>query len=209
MISYRQCNYEGVNKLMWVTTDVGAFGNENDGPLFDWISEKDFFMENVKKFDVVVQAGGNCGMYPRFYKNYFKTVYTFEPDELNFSCLDINCDGPGFFKFLGGLGAKREKLSLQRKSSRNVGTHTIVNTPGDIQMYRIDDLNLSDCDLIHLDIEGYEKNALIGAEQTIKKFKPVIITERSHGADFLKSLGYKTYLNLRMDTVFIHSEHKM
>ena len=41
----------------------------------------------------------------------------------------------------------------------------------------IDDLNLPILDLIHLDIEGYEKKALTGGIQTIKRCKPVIVLE--------------------------------
>lgn len=201
--SYRKCGYEGVDELLWVTSDKGAFGNEKDGPLFDWIQGCEDFMSQVKKFDVVVQAGGNCGMYPRFYKNYFKEVYTFEPDELNYYCLDINCEGNGFHKFKGGLGNTNKSLQLRKGSASNVGTHKIMDSPGNIRMYRIDDLNLEHCDLIHLDIEGYEKNAILGAMETIKKFSPVVISERAGGEDILQSLGYRLYKKLKMDSVYV------
>lgn len=200
--SYRKCGHEGVGELLWVTQDTGAFGNERDGPLFDWIQDHNDFMSQVKKFDVVVQAGGNCGMYPRFYKNYFKEVYTFEPDDLNYYCLDANCQGDGYHKFLGGLGNTDESLSLKRGRMTNVGTHKLTSAPGDVKMYKIDNLNLTDCDLIHLDIEGYEEKALHGAVKTIEKFRPVIITERSGGERLLLNMGYKVYKKLRMDTVY-------
>ena len=41
----------------------------------------------------------------------------------------------------------------------------------------IDNLNLPGCDLIQLDVEGYELNALLGAEKTIKKYYPVLCVE--------------------------------
>jgi FkbM family methyltransferase len=208
LTSYRKCGYEGVDELLWVSSDKGAYGNEKDGPLLDWISDSKDFMSKVKKFDVVVQAGGNCGMYPRFYKNYFKEVYTFEPDDLNFYCLDINCHGEGYHKVKGGLGDSIDKLKLRQGRPTNVGTHKIKSEPGNIQMYRIDDIDLQQCDLIHLDIEGYEDKALRGAENTIDKFKPVIITERAGGAQYLSTLGYKKHKKLRMDTVFIHNSHE-
>jgi FkbM family methyltransferase len=202
-LSMRKCGFEGVKELLWIDSDMGAYGNESDGPLGDWIQDKEYFMEKVKKFDVVVQAGGNCGMYARFYKNYFQHVYTFEPDDLNFYCLDKNCVGDGYTKIKGGLGNTKWKLTLKKVSQQNVGMHKIENKPGDIQMYRIDDLNLEHCDLIHLDVEGYEPDVIKGAIETIKKFSPVVITERSHGAEELKQLGYKKYRELKMDTVFI------
>lgn len=203
LTSYRKCGHEGVDELLWVTTDGGGDGGAWGGPLMDWIDESKDFMSEVKKFDTVVQAGGNCGMYARFYKNYFKDVYTFEPDDLNFYCLNINCQGEGYHKVKGGLGSKIEKLTLNARSKTNVGTHRIVNQPGDVQMYLIDDLNLNDCDLIHLDVEGYEETALKGAIATINRFKPVIITERSGGQNLLFSMGYKLHKRLRMDTVYV------
>src|SRR6056300_829158 len=116
LTSYRPCGHEGVTELLWITkdggSDGGAFGSEQDGPLFDWIQDHKQFMEKVKKFDVVVQAGGCCGMYPRFYKNYFKEVYTFEPDVLNFYCLDENCQGDWYHKYHGALGNSTDKLMI-------------------------------------------------------------------------------------------------
>ena len=202
LTSYRKCGHESVDKLLWVTSDTGAFGDEKDGPLFDWIEGHEDFMSQVKNFDTVVQAGGNCGMYPRFYKNYFKEVYTFEPDPLNFYCLDANCVGEGYHKFNGGLGNTEESLSLKQGPKTNVGMHKISDERGDVRMYKLDSLNLNSCDLLHLDVEGYEEQALRGAEQTIKEFRPVIITERSGGQKYLQSLGYTMYKKLRMDTIY-------
>ena len=64
----------------------------------------------------------------------------------------------------------------------------------------IDDLNLPGCDLIQLDLEGYEFYALQGGIETIKKHKPVIVIEtvwsERYGIklneieNWLKSLGY-------------------
>jgi hypothetical protein len=81
------------------------------------------------------------------------------------------------------------------------GVH--VNGEGHIPTIRIDDLNLTDCNLMQLDVEGYELNALLGAAKTIDKFKPVLCVEfcekwlNRYSANFndiyqlLGTLGYK------------------
>lgn len=63
-------------------------------------------------------------------------------------------------------------------------------------------MNLQTCDLIQLDLEGYEFNALLGGIETIKRCKPVIVIEDfsawskrydsslSKIEDLLFSLGY-------------------
>ena len=51
----------------------------------------------------------------------------------------------------------------------------------------IDSLNLSDVDLIHLDLEGYELFALQGAIETIKRYKPLIVLETN---DLCNEFGY-------------------
>ena len=53
-IELRDVGIEGVDKLHWIKTDVGAFGDTKDGPLYDWIVGKEYFLRYVKNFDTVV-----------------------------------------------------------------------------------------------------------------------------------------------------------
>ena len=45
--------------------------------------------------------------------------------------------------------------------------------------------------VIQLDVEGYEKEVLLGAVNTIKKWKPIIILEVNPGDEFLNSGWFK------------------
>ena len=83
----------------------------------------------------------------------------------------------------------------------DVDKPALVNIP---QM-RIDDLNLSSCDLIHLDVEGSEDRVLKGAINTLQKFKPVIILEslNAEGYELIYSLGYGKIFATIGDTVFV------
>jgi FkbM family methyltransferase len=170
----------------------------------------------VSNHRVVVQAGGNAGMYPRQYEEFFDTVYTFEPDYINFYCLVRNTTDKTI-KFQACLGNDKKTVGLSnRNHDENLnfgGFH--VQGAGMIPTVKIDDLNLPYCDLIHLDIEGYEKEALLGSEQTIKKFSPVIVLEmvnlsQRYGttdADIIQLLakwGYSNSSNIRKeDFIFI------
>jgi FkbM family methyltransferase len=170
----------------------------------------------VDKKNVVVQAGGNCGMYPKQYGEIFNTVYTFEPDWLNFYCLVRNCPDDHIIKSQACLGDKPDLVKLKvRHFSRG---KSFINGKGRYPVYLIDNLGLTECDLIHLDIEGYEYFALNGAVETIKKFQPVIAIEmwdqlderfgenmNSKTESLLSSLGY-TYIEKlnETDKIYIH-----
>jgi FkbM family methyltransferase len=129
----------------------------------------------VKEKRVVIQAGGNCGFYPKQYASLFTTVYTFEPEWLNFYCLNLNVDEPNVIKNQSCLGNTHRLVNLTIKE-KNRGKN-YVNGHGIYPTYKIDDLNLEICDLMHLDIEGYEYYALQGGIETIKRCQPLIVIE--------------------------------
>ena len=200
----RVVGIEGVKEFVWPKSDFNAF----HWPLQDWKNDKDWFMRYVKKRDVVVQAGGCCGMYPRFYANYFKKVYTFEPNYVNYQCLVKNTiDAHNVTHRNCALGKEERMIGLdaptQPGEEHNRGMFTVSESLGDIEMITLDSLNLEACDLIHFDLEGYETNALIGATKTIETFNPVVIIERDSGADFLQSIGYKLMKKTSMDSIFV------
>lgn len=130
----------------------------------------------VPKFDVAVQAGGNMGVWPKQLAERFTTVYTFEPDPLNFRCLCENVRNERVFKFNAGLGLRNHPVGMARTD--NCGAHKIAGH-GAIPMLTIDDLCLwsAGVDFIQLDVEGYECRALQGADRTIAECHPVIMIE--------------------------------
>ena len=207
-ISLRKVNYEGIAELWWVTVDKKAF----ESPLRDWKDDKDHFLKYVKDKKVVIQAGGNCGMYARFYGNYFEKIYTFEPNPNNFKCLSLNCNDTKYVIHNVGLGKEEGSAHLFHPSGlkrSNVGVwRTIEDNDGDIKLISIDSLNLERVDLIHLDVEYFEPNVLMGAEKTIKKFKPTIILESGHGSEVAQKYGYETVYKGTSDWIMIHEESK-
>lgn len=216
----------GLPDLVWQKSDHGAFGRvvagrPVDGPILDLALDVPKWLALLQNKDVVVQAGGCMGMYPLFYSNIFKEVYTFEPDESNYYCLDKNCDRPNIHKFNKGLGATSDNMKLVRVAPQNAGMHRVVssnvidNNPqpippelvSDVSMMTIDSLNLQKCDLLHLDVELYELEALIGAEETLRRCSPVVVVEtggRPSPADgYLQLQGYQLFTQLRMDAIYV------
>lgn len=129
-----------------------------------------------KNNKVAVQAGGNFGVWPKALSKVFNTVYTFEPDQVNFSCLCRNIgDIQNIVKIQAALGDENKCVDLYRYEN-NAGAHYVAGA-GIIPTFTIDSLALPACDLIVLDIEGYELKALRGAKKTIEAYGPVIHIE--------------------------------
>lgn len=171
-----------------------------------------------RKRNVVVQAGGNCGIFPRYLSEKFKFVYTFEPESENFFCLVNNAkDDPNIIKFQAALGDKNTNPMGLMYMNKNCGGYHLQGS-GAMPIITIDSLLLPSCDLIQLDIEGFELFALKGAQETIKKYSPVIMIEHKkhatrYGAqpddvlNFLKTNGYEEKQRVRRDIIFTRGKY--
>lgn len=208
MIYLRDVNYENWGQMYWPKGDDGAFL----APLKDWQETIEVIMESVEKNNVVVQAGGCCGMYPVFFSSLFTKVYTFEPDDLNYFCLEKNISSyKNVFAQKKALHDDETSCTMLKASpggdEMNVGMHRIGKIgEGETETTTIDSLQLDDCDLIHLDAEGHEVPILYGAADTISKFKPVVVLEDNPGiAEVVMNMfGYVKVQDFRMDKLYIH-----
>lgn len=147
----------------------------------DWIkSHHEKYFKHLDNFRVAIQAGGCCGVYPRMLAQRFKTVYTFEPVPAAFHCLVNNNQLEKVIKLQIALGDRVGQTALTYINN-SVGMSQVNNeVKGMIPMMTIDSFNFQDVDLIALDVEGHEYQALKGAQETIAKWKPVIIIEATN-----------------------------
>jgi FkbM family methyltransferase len=201
---------KGEDQWFWVKDDSGAW----DGPNKDWRGHhRHHFFKDVKKFDTVITAGANLGMYVRFYAKKFNWVYAFEPDPLNFHCMVINNQRDNVIKMQAALGREAGfcKVNNNGRGNRGAFSITVPNSKLDatgaiIPVITIDSLPWKTVDLIQLDVEGFEINVLHGAKETIKKFQPVVIAENGHKPDIkqlMDTLKYKDAGRSVSDTVYI------
>lgn len=166
-----------------------------------------------QKHEVCIQAGGNVGIWPVKLAEYFKQIYTFEPDPTNFECLKKNIENNGnILAFNAALGDERELVGMHCRED-NCGAH-FVEGGGAIPVVLLDQIiQPSACDLLLLDIEGYEYKAICGALEIIKRFKPVIVCEekglgekygvnRSSITSLLLELGYNVADKIANDVVY-------
>lgn len=170
----------------------------------------------VPERNLVVHAGGNCGIWSKIYSPLFKEVVTFEPNDLNYECFKRNVDEPNVTVYKAGLSNKEGFCrSVEGDGKHNFGALQIEEANEGIRMMTIDSLNLNP-DLIQLDVEGFEENALKGALKTIMRSRPVIIIKQqglgkngmtdAEIAIMIQRLGYSFVERVMADNVFIPVE---
>lgn len=139
----------------------------------------------IKQGDWVVDGGAAVGDHTVAYLRAVGPsgkVFAFEPSAESFKCLQYNC--PSAIAINQLLWNERTSLYLCMVDFNMGGSYAAKLPPepgikyeGPIQTVVLDDMNLERLDLMKLDLEGSELNALLGAERTITKFRPKIILE--------------------------------
>jgi FkbM family methyltransferase len=201
-------------KLVWPATDrMGAYY------ILEEAKNIPLFLSKVPGRRTAIQAGGNVGVYPIALARQFKEVWTFEPETENYKCLEANTAHlSNIQKQRCALGATFGTVETHKNVEGEANTGAIhVSDGGSIVRITIDQLGVDECDLIWLDVEGYEELILKGAENTIDIFFPAIIIEENpkltalHGlepdgaAKWLEAKGYVRTYTIGRDSLFLHA----
>jgi len=185
----------------------------------------DFIRNNCKDGDVI-HAGTYFGDFlPGISAKLHSQaiLWAFEPNAENYECagrtIAIN-NLTNVKLFNVALGSKESKgyLLVENEYGKSLGGASMVIDEFqeyksiEIKIVRIDDIipkNRS-ISIIHLDVEGYEKETIIGAMQTIRKNKPILILEDNKGiinskwftANVLE-IGYNVFGIIHGNTVLL------
>jgi FkbM family methyltransferase len=162
----------------------------------------------VKKFNLCLDVGANYGLISYQLSKKFNKVYSFEIENNVRECLKqnvkkFNLNNVKVFDF--GLGEKEKNVSVIGKDSfdNHIDENIVKN---DCLIKTIDSLNLNECDFIKIDCEGYEPYIILGAMNTIKKFKPVILMESKSAFNNRYELNTNDAVNYLKE--FNYVEHK-
>jgi FkbM family methyltransferase len=197
-------------------------------PLYDnKLKQVDVFVADMDKAislcrnrGTAVQAGGALGLWPLHLSSRFNSVYTFEPNELNYQCLEYNCRGAAnVYAHRAALGLRNGGVDLAQDPAEadNAGTwHTVGDgSSGPVLQLCIDAMgSLGSLDFLCLDVEGRELDVIQGAVTAIKRHRPVIQLECKalphmlHRPEdviaHLKGMGYREVHRIKRDIVFQH-----
>jgi FkbM family methyltransferase len=150
----------------------------------------------VKKSKYVVDVGANIGCHTVSY-GFFNpdvSIWAVEPQKRLFSTLleniKLNNLGDRVTPVKSALGHKNDTIRLQHTSREfnegqgiNLAGIGIGNDGEEVSMVTLDSLNLPGLDFMKIDVEGAEGLVITGGQETIKKFKPVILFE--HNGKFI------------------------
>lgn len=145
---------------------------------------------------IIFDIGANIGAFTTWMSNYFPNgkIYSFEPQRLVFQMLCGNLAINNLFNVhaynmaLGKENSRIEFLEPNYNQPNDFGTFSLVNDTINKKSDRsiidlctldafVNGFNITNIDLIKVDVEGMDIDVLQGAKTTIERFKPVIFVE--------------------------------
>ena len=187
----------------------GVYEGQELDTFFAWMGQ-----HHADLFEgVALDVGANIGNHSLYFSDYFKKVYSFEPNPRTHKVLLINAALASNIQcFEIGL-SDVSKQALMDVNPTNCGGASVTDHGSALaQTIRLETLdalcaeqgqfNEAPIKLLKIDIEGHEYKALCGAEQVIRRHQPVILFEqhphdfeagRSRVIDLLRSYGYQKF----------------
>lgn len=145
---------------------------------------------HVKQNRVALDIGANVGLWSRDLVKRFDCVIAFEPVPMFRECLLRNVIADNLQVRPIALGDSEAMISMIITEGNTGHTHVDPNSiGGDTQLTRLDTLQLPVVNYIKIDCEGFEYRVLQGAEQTIRRCRPVVVIEQKPHDMYVKDYG--------------------
>lgn len=162
---------------------------------------------------VVVDIGANIGNHTLYFalERHASKVISFEAVEETYRILARNIELNNLQDrteiYCLGLSDQAGMADIGRRYAGNIGGTELAVGSGNIKLVALDSFNLPRVDLIKIDVEGMEPQVLKGAEETIRRCRPYIMTEsfpdkKPLVEDFMADLGYRGLSMAENDFLF-------
>ncbi|MDA9748814.1 FkbM family methyltransferase, partial [Pelagibacteraceae bacterium] len=162
----------------------------------------------VKNNRTALHIGCHYGFKTKILSKLFDTVHAFDFDNkinkfLKRNIKKFNLSNVEIHSF--GLGDENKNVDatdfIERKNIYGpLSNHVVENINGPYFVKKLDDLNISNIDLMIIDTEGYELKVLNGSINTIKQYYPAIILEVHKKKDLTSRYGYNKFENIKFLT---------
>lgn len=133
---------------------------------------------------LAIDCGAHVGTWTRLMSRDFGLVIAVEPSADTFEALTANmathqCNNVDLRNVAVGVTAGRVSMApLEPRAAaiHNTGAR-FIQDGGEIERVTIDSWELESCGFIKMDIEGSEVDALMGAVETLKRCRPIVLFE--------------------------------
>ena len=209
------------DKMIWVPGDDDwhAWGAN-----WEKIEIDEIMNHHIIKWDVALDIGAHVGIWSMRLAEKFKRVYAFEPVPKHIECWKQN-----MLKFTNehsewrnistlntvALGHENGTATMIVPNTTNTGRATFVEKlfidkhdfpKLEVETRTLDSYEFEQVDFIKMDVESFELKVLQGAENTIRKHKPIMYIEvcDPEAYTFIENLdiGYRIFYSNGMNRLF-------
>lgn len=187
---------------------------KNDGVIrYQWRA-RELAIETCDQHRVCIDIGANVGLWSCDLVDKFEQVIAFEPVEEFRKCFEQNVKKPNYVMHPVALGREESFINMNIVEGNTGHSHIDTSTygSGTIPLKTLDSFNFDRVDMIKIDVEGFEEEILIGAEQTILRNHPILaIEQQKHeykdaitelpSVRMLEAWGYKVVGQVKKDWV--------
>lgn len=165
----------------------------------------------VRAGDVVLDVGGHIGTFaiPMAMKGARVTSIEANPSTYELLSRNVALNNVEVQAINAAVARAPTRFRVDRMADDNTGSAELVEDPaGEIRGLPLDDLDLPRVDLMKIDIEGMEYDALVSASGLIGRCRPLLYFEysgqrvRRRGGDpdqirdFIRTHGYDVFMNI-------------
>jgi FkbM family methyltransferase len=161
---------------------------------------RDQILKQIPNKRTFVDVGANVGIWSYHYHNKFEKVVSYEPSKQNLECLKANIEDKTEIreKAIANFIGEAEF----HQAGKNCGDGKLcrpgINPSYKVPVVTLDTENLTNVDLIKIDVQGWEYEVLQGARELIKMCQPWVIFEVNQDIDecckFMELLNYETVI---------------
>ncbi len=174
-----------------------------------------------------IDIGAHVGLWSMWLVRHFNRIESFEPVPDHARLFELNVDMATVTLHREALGAKAGTVSIETAADATGSAHVVQGGGGDmrnghgsmmsyhnIEMRTLDSYEFENVDFIKIDVEGYEREVVRGALDTLKRCRPNIIIEqkgqdqiyghrRNSAMRLLRRIGYHWVKEFAGDHILI------
>ena len=161
-----------------------------------------------------VDVGSHVGFWSKDFTELFNHTYAFDPIPQVRECYVKNITNNNYTLYPYALGREESKKMFLYSPTETGNTHASDKGNLEVTIKTLDSFALDDIDYIKIDAEGYELEALRGADKLIEKCRPFIHIEAKKKVmvkqnltmndieEYFKSINYHQVLSVKSELLY-------